>query len=840
MAQSHKIQHNFDHRHSLVELNRPEVSASEGKDGHEEEGLERVRSPSIVEFGFHNYSLTTGDIESQKQDIHSTKPIIEDFSIEHRFRDSEEKRREEDRDNFDGSDINNDSNDYAGTETLFLLLAKEYEDGLHRLLHSRNHVLHLFHEVRKAYLNLNIHEIAPHAENQPESKARLQTEIAFVQRHQSEKEDEEFTNLYEFDVEEPGKKEDLVADKDDDSHEILYSSLKKQLQQHQLLPMEVGEEIVRLSLKNLGPRGAYFHRLSILVEYLSSFRIIFEENEEEINLSRNSHWLKDVLVHYCMMVIELIEFYVTNIFIYFKELFEVVSYAGYCVFYSVANRFRAKKEEETKYPLWVPLRKYIMERIQSYKIALAITICAILPVYNVFPSLIQGGFWATLVIALIRQENISSSFLMGYQRLEGTVIGAIFAFIMFQIFHCNVHKTNLYCIERFTVQVLVLIPWLFVCGLFREGEQHGYSATVAGFTPMVLLLNPKYLGLSAAWGRIEETFIGIVIYLLIDICIFPQRIYPLMKQSVLVSIEDSKEIFQDSVKAVEIIMKFENIEITPSVLPPKTEKGKPQEHEEAEKAIPKSADRSFPTAFSPESKHSSPESGKIRKRTGSSSQKPTTSEKEMEDKGYGGFVGSRLRANSQLPSHTITAVRQGSDSSLSPSSKKLQELLVVQQKEPKILHRNRSVGSNLDAGFDLAYIHAMDETEENRNKIQEIYLQCKESLDKAEVQLKSMKEELKKQAGYLKSIVYEPNLFFYNFPWSSYDNLYKKFGNVYRSSLALNNGSRALVIIICQMINKKENIVHQLNYLLYMIRHLFLITSKSETAMNSALEAFRK
>jgi hypothetical protein len=86
-------------------------------------------------------------------------------------------------------------------------------------------------------------------------------------------------------------------------------------------------------------------------------------------------------------------------------------------------------------------------------------------------------------------------------------------------------------------------------------------ATVAGFTPFVLLLNPVYLGLDAAWGRIEETFIAIVLYLVVDICIFPQRIYPLIKKSVLFNIEKSRDIFKESIIAVELILKFENISI---------------------------------------------------------------------------------------------------------------------------------------------------------------------------------------------------------------------------------------------------------------------------------------
>ena len=39
----------------------------------------------------------------------------------------------------------------------------------------------------------------------------------------------------------------------------------------------------------------------------------------------------------------------------------------------------------------------------------------------------QNGLWAAATVALIRREDTSSSFLIGYQRLEGTVIGYVYS-----------------------------------------------------------------------------------------------------------------------------------------------------------------------------------------------------------------------------------------------------------------------------------------------------------------------------------------------------------------------------------------------------------------------------
>ena len=40
---------------------------------------------------------------------------------------------------------------------------------------------------------------------------------------------------------------------------------------------------------------------------------------------------------------------------------------------------------------------------------------------------------AAASVTIIRQETSSSSFLVGYQRLEGTVIGALVAFAMIEV-----------------------------------------------------------------------------------------------------------------------------------------------------------------------------------------------------------------------------------------------------------------------------------------------------------------------------------------------------------------------------------------------------------------------
>lgn len=171
---------------------------------------------------------------------------------------------------------------------------------------------------------------------------------------------------------------------------------------------------------------------------------------------------------------------------------------------------------------------------QPAKIALAVTVTSFFALLQQLSDQSQNSLWAILVVILVRQENTSSSFLTGYQRLEGTVVGAVYAFTMFQIFGC----ANTKCGSEISTPVLVI--WLAVCSFFRDGPRHGYAAIVAGFTPIVLFLGNTPSTADGAWMRVEMTFIGIGIYLLIDNLILPNRTDVALRAGVLKSIEETR------------------------------------------------------------------------------------------------------------------------------------------------------------------------------------------------------------------------------------------------------------------------------------------------------------
>jgi uncharacterized membrane protein YgaE (UPF0421/DUF939 family) len=156
--------------------------------------------------------------------------------------------------------------------------------------------------------------------------------------------------------------------------------------------------------------------------------------------------------------------------------------------------------------------------------AVTITIASFFVLIPQIADKISNGFWICLVCVIIRRDNSSSSFSMGYQRLEGTAIGAVYAYALYTGFQCNlVDKT---C--GFEVSTPILVIWIGICAFFRDGPRHGYAALVAGFTPIVLFLgNTPAAGSKpnqdGAWQRIETTFIGIAIFLIVDNLVLPNR-----------------------------------------------------------------------------------------------------------------------------------------------------------------------------------------------------------------------------------------------------------------------------------------------------------------------------
>lgn len=203
-----------------------------------------------------------------------------------------------------------------------------------------------------------------------------------------------------------------------------------------------------------------------------------------------------------------------------------------CFFVCFTGTYTIKDKESNSKPVFHP-RDYI----HPIKIASAITIASLLTIVDYARSRIDNSVWAATVIALIQQDNSSSSYLIGTQRMEGTVIGAVVSFTLFQILRCENLKeeSDHTCGSAYTIPILVV--WNGICALYREDPRHGYAAVVAAFTPNFLLLGPALEDLMGAWQRVEITFIGVVIYLIVDNLFWPVRSDYSLRYSIVTSID---------------------------------------------------------------------------------------------------------------------------------------------------------------------------------------------------------------------------------------------------------------------------------------------------------------
>eukprot|EP01039_Chlorochromonas_danica_P009626 gene9626-10641_t len=410
-----------------------------------------------------------------------------------------------------------------------------FQQAIDRLCGARSEMLFGFLEIRRGYLEFRSDESKDHPLPTPYSSTSIADRLASAEAMVSLLREEK-SLIEERQRMRMGKGTETEVEDEDFSHPISMDEdpqrkVEDEICSDRLDKLTMREETMRLRLHNFGARGAYFHRISVVVEYLASLQYVL------ILKGRPFHFFAFVQ-DYVIAILNYLLSTVTSIWegwLYCRSLYE---------------------KSPTRYSFVLDLdNMFVKTYSTALKPAIVITICSAILIYHLMDFLYNGGFWMALVAILIRQDSISSSFLTSMQRLEGTVVGAMYAFLIYSIFHCDREK----CGFGFSTPATVL--WVAVCGFFRDGPHHGYSATVASFTPVILLLGSGST-LNTAWGRIEETFVGIAIYLVVDNIILPKRTYSVIKSSVLTCIEQTRLVFKDSVKGVETLIKLETFSWT--------------------------------------------------------------------------------------------------------------------------------------------------------------------------------------------------------------------------------------------------------------------------------------
>lgn len=278
-------------------------------------------------------------------------------------------------------------------------------------------------------------------------------------------------------------------------------------------------EIQRTGFRNLGPRGAFLHRLSVLIDLLGAQEsLLFPETRSASSWDSPKEWAS-------------------------RRYAESVAFTQSCTFFQ-------KSEEDEEDRSWSDLVLAVFgPYIQACKISLSICLTALLVVVPWATQPDHGGpdqqtsIWAVAVISLIRQDNTSSSFLMAYQRLEGTGCGVIFSMLLYRLLG-----------DSATVTIPAITIWVALCAFFRSGPRHGYAAVVAAFTPMVLLMSSS-TSLERAYDRIQQTFIGIVIYITIENLVWPVKVADAIRARALSLLEESRFLYKHSIAGIKYLMR---------------------------------------------------------------------------------------------------------------------------------------------------------------------------------------------------------------------------------------------------------------------------------------------
>ena len=137
-----------------------------------------------------------------------------------------------------------------------------------------------------------------------------------------------------------------------------------------------------------------------------------------------------------------------------------------------------------------------------------------------------SGVWSALSVAFIAprdhaDKHAGGSFRTAALRLSGTIVGSIWGFMAYSV-AASAHSVS--PLQRQLVALVLLAVGVFVFGLARFSPRHAYGAIVAQFTPYVMGDIPPGVPLQQwAIKRIQLNIVGVLIFVFIELFIFPRR-----------------------------------------------------------------------------------------------------------------------------------------------------------------------------------------------------------------------------------------------------------------------------------------------------------------------------
>ena len=139
-----------------------------------------------------------------------------------------------------------------------------------------------------------------------------------------------------------------------------------------------------------------------------------------------------------------------------------------------------------------------------------------------------NGTWAAITCQIVGARasvHVGGSFHTASARLSGTVIGSMFAYFCLVVLRPSAHG------HPGTLMVLLGL-WAALLAVPRTSPKHAYGALVASFVPYIVVLGSTQGSASTgstinsrelAYTRIEQNLLGILVWILVELLILPQR-----------------------------------------------------------------------------------------------------------------------------------------------------------------------------------------------------------------------------------------------------------------------------------------------------------------------------
>eukprot|EP00755_Sulcionema_specki_P002063 Sspe_Gene.26526::Locus_11041_Transcript_1_1_Confidence_1.000_Length_2972::g.26526::m.26526 len=148
--------------------------------------------------------------------------------------------------------------------------------------------------------------------------------------------------------------------------------------------------------------------------------------------------------------------------------------------------------------------------VEGAKTSAALSLATILSIV----AQLEPAFWSPITVAFLTTPNTSGGFMTALNRLHGTVVGAVFGYLVIM----TVGNEDPWL-------TILFAAWSALSGLVRGSELYSYSGKVMSLTAAVLLFGyrPGKDIRTMSLSRIEQTVLAALIYVLLIYIVAPVR-----------------------------------------------------------------------------------------------------------------------------------------------------------------------------------------------------------------------------------------------------------------------------------------------------------------------------